>query len=121
MSITDEMRKYFDQCTYKAGVAPDEFDAVLITKSSALSMLDDIDAAFEAGHSRAVEYGKKIGCGTCHLEEIEKDCDTASEYMLDREWCFDAVYRCSCGCRFGHMAHNRPRFCPNCGAKVVDE
>ena len=62
-----------------------------------------------------------LGPATCHLEEIEKDCDTASEYMLDREWCFDAVYRCSCGCRFGHVAHNRPRFCPNCGAKAVGE
>lgn len=62
-----------------------------------------------------------LGPATCHLEEIEKDCDTASEYMLDRECCFDAVYRCSCGCRFGHVAHNRPRFCPNCGAKAVGE
>lgn len=62
-----------------------------------------------------------VGPATCHLEEIEKDCDTASEYMLDRECCFDAVYRCSCGCRFGHVAHNRPRFCPNCGAKAVGE
>lgn len=60
-----------------------------------------------------------LGPGTCHLEDIELDCDTASEYMLDREWCFDAVYRCSCGYRFGHVAHNRPRYCPSCGAKVV--
>lgn len=59
--------------------------------------------------------------GTCKLEEIDKDCDTASEYMLNREWCFDAVYRCSCGCRFGHAAHDRPRYCPNCGANVVGE
>lgn len=61
------------------------------------------------------------GRGECRLEEIEKDCDTASEYMLDREFCFDAVYRCSCGCRFGHVAHERPNFCPNCGAKVVSQ
>ena len=61
-----------------------------------------------------------LGTGTCHLEEIDKDCDTASEYMLNREWCFDAVYRCSCGCRFGHAAHDRPRYCPNCGARVVE-
>ena len=63
-----------------------------------------------------------LGVETCHLEEIDKDCDTASEYMLDREWCFDAVYRCSCGCRFGHVAHDRPRYCPNCGRRIeVDE
>ena len=61
-----------------------------------------------------------LGAGECKLEEIDKDCDTASEYMLDREFCFDAVYRCSCGCRFGHVAHDRPRFCPSCGARVVE-
>ena len=55
---------------------------------------------------------------TCHLEEVDKDCGTASEYMIDREWCFDAVYRCSCGYRFGHVAHDRPNFCPNCGCRV---
>lgn len=57
---------------------------------------------------------------TCHLEEVDKGCDTASEYMIDREWCFDAVYRCSCGYRFGHVAHDRPNFCPNCGCRVKE-
>ena len=60
-----------------------------------------------------------LGQGTCHLKEIDKDCDTASEYMIASEWCFDAVYRCSCGCRFGHISHDRPRYCPNCGARCV--
>ena len=60
-----------------------------------------------------------LGPGTCHLKEIDKDCDTASEYMIASEWCFDAVYRCSCGCRFGHISHDRPRYCPNCGARCV--
>ena len=60
-----------------------------------------------------------LGVETCHLEEIDKECDTASEYMINREWCFDAVYRCSCGCRFGHAAHDRPRYCPNCGRRCV--
>ena len=62
-----------------------------------------------------------LGQGTCNLKEIDKDCDTASEYMLDREWCFDAVYRCSCGCLFGYTSHNRPHFCPNCGKHIVME
>lgn len=62
-----------------------------------------------------------LEAGACHLEEVDKDCDSASEYMIEREWCFDAVYRCSCGCRFGHVAHDRPKFCPNCGRRVVDE
>lgn len=104
MSITDELRKSFDQCTYKAGVAPDEFDTVWITKSCALSMLDDIDAAFEAGHSRAVEYGKKIGRGTCHK-------------VLD----FDGTaWICSeCG---EHIGPRRWNYCPNCGRRIeVDE
>ena len=61
-----------------------------------------------------------LGRGECQLTQIDKDCDTASEYMLDR-WCvFDEVYRCSCGATFGHSAKDRPRFCPNCGARVVE-
>lgn len=60
-----------------------------------------------------------VGPGTCHLEEMDIDGDTASEWMMTREYVFDAVYRCSCGYRFGHTAHNRPSYCPGCGAKVA--
>lgn len=60
-----------------------------------------------------------LGSGTCELTEVEKDCDTASEWMLDRFFVYDSVYECSCGETFGHVARNRPSFCPNCGRKVV--
>ena len=62
-----------------------------------------------------------IGRGECRMAQIDKDCDTASEYMLDRFFVFDEVYKCSCGAKFGHSAKDRPRFCPSCGAKVVGE
>ena len=59
MSITDEMRKAFDDCTVIAG-ADNEFECVYITKSAAIALLDKIDEAFEAGHERAMEYGRRI-------------------------------------------------------------
>lgn len=114
MSITDELRKSFEQCTFKAGIAPDEFDTVWITKSCVLSMLDGIDAAFEAGHSRAVEYGKKIGRETCHVECFDDGIDEG----LDGEPVFTSpTWYLSCG----HTTQDseRPNFCPVCG-KVVD-
>ena len=109
MSITDELRESFDQCTYKAGVAPNEFDTVWITKVCALSMLDDIDAAFEAGHSRAVEYGKKIGRGTCQMEYAERPTQSTLDAM--------GVYFCS---ECGSPTYNdcMPRYCIYCGAEV---
>ena len=61
-----------------------------------------------------------LGRGECRLVEVSKDCDTASEYMLDRFFVFDDVYRCSCGATFGHSAEDRPRFCPSCGRRVVE-
>ena len=124
MSITDELRKSFDQCTYKAGVAPDEFDTVWITKSCALSMLDEIDAAFEAGHSRAVEYGKMIGRGTCEADETEtikcwvKCKDEPSTERME----LIHVMECSeCGHTYEHV-NGDYEFCPRCGRRrVVDE
>ena len=52
--------------------------------------------------------------GECELSEIDTD-DTASEWMSNRWWVFDSVYRCSCGATFGHVAEERPNFCPACG------
>lgn len=43
MSITDAMRKVFDECTVMAGVEPD-FECVYITKDAALLYLNEIDA-----------------------------------------------------------------------------
>ena len=61
-----------------------------------------------------------MGLGTCTLEEVDIDSMSASEYMISRKWCFDAVYRCSCGCLFGYVAQHRPNHCPNCNRRVVD-
>ena len=52
------------------------------------------------------------------LREIDIDPECASEWMVDRYAVFDAVYRCECGETFGHVAKNRPKYCPACGAKV---
>lgn len=115
MSITDELRKSFDQCTFKAGVAPNEFDTVWITKSCALSMLDDIDAAFEAGHERAFEHGKRMGRGTCHI--------TVQDNMAETDGMGDVWLECD-KCHWQMpLEPSTPRFnfCPNCGAKAVDE
>ena len=40
----EELRKAFDACTTKAGIKPDEFDTVWITKSRAVQYLDEIEA-----------------------------------------------------------------------------
>ena len=61
-----------------------------------------------------------LGRGECRLALVDKDCDTASEYMLDRFFVFDEVYRCSCGATFGHSAEDKPRFCPSCGMRIVE-
>lgn len=46
MSITDELREAFNDCTVMAGVEND-FECVYITKQAALNLLDEIDAAHE--------------------------------------------------------------------------
>ena len=103
MSITDEMRKTFDDCTVMAGLSPDiDFECVYITKSAALKILDKIDEAFEAGHERAVEYGKQLGRGECEIE------DAYGHYE----------FRCKeCKTAFG-LWDERPNYCPNCGRQV---
>ena len=123
MSITDTMRKAFNECTVMAGVEPD-FECVYITKDAAVLMLDDIDAAFVEGHERAVEYGRTLGAGTCQVDVLNTgDCAgyECSEYIM----------HCNgCGHEFGHVLYNedgdvwmseKPNFCPNCGRKVVGE
>lgn len=67
-----------------------------------------------------VRMSAEIQRGKCRLTERDKDCDTASEYMIDRYFAFDSVYECSCGALFGHVAEKRPRFCPSCGARIVE-
>lgn len=129
MTATDELRRMLDE--YKVKWMPSVFDPQHETFYSVDNGVGFIVTEFpEIGRmSLACDMritpeqviAATLGAGTCELEEVEKDCDTASEYMLDREWCFDAVYKCSCGCRFGHVAHDRPHYCPNCGRKVVDE
>ena len=39
----EELRKAFDACTTKAGIKPNEFDTVWITKSCAVQYLDEIE------------------------------------------------------------------------------
>lgn len=130
MNVTDELRKMLDE----RGVEWEDMSIFPLTCTSwldhdgepctALEGTDDIPdgkLSVQSILTTAQAIAATLGVETCHLEEIDKGCDTASEYMINREWCFDAVYRCSCGCRFGHAAHDRPRFCPNCGAKVVEE
>ena len=106
MSITDEMRKTFDDCTVMAGLSPDiDFECVYITKSAALKMLDKIDEAFEAGHERAVEYGKQLGRGEC--EPVITDC---YDGLLPPF----TVHCSACGDEWGFT----PNYCPSCGRKV---
>lgn len=121
MSATDELRRMLDERGVEwdygiTGAASTKFNANGV-ELTFIDMRDGITCSTILTPAQAI--AATVGRATCHLEEIEKEYDTASEYMLEREWCFDAVYRCSCGCRFGHVAHNRPRFCPNCGRLVV--
>lgn len=137
MTANDELRKMLDE----RGVEYDTRDSKDIKKTMESTYWDDPDGrrwGYTSDESGAIKdrqlfllrgrmdftpaqaIAATLGVGTCKLKEIDKGYDTASEYMLNREWCFDAVYRCSCGCRFGHAAHDRPRFCPNCGARIVE-
>ena len=121
MTATDELRRMLDE----RGV---EWDYGITGATTTRFSVNGIDLTFTPMRDGLVcstiltpaeAIAATLGAETCKLEEIDKDCDTASEYMLNREWCFDAVYRCSCGCRFGYAAHDRPRFCPNCGRRCV--
>ena len=47
MSITDGLRKAFDDCTVMAGVE-DKFECVYITKAAATKLLDEVDEAIAA-------------------------------------------------------------------------
>lgn len=84
--------------------------------------LDCVILNDENGEHEPMEFVPKVGNGTCELTEIDIDNDTASEWMLDRFFVFDKVYKCSCGRTFGHVAEDRPEHCPHCGgnAKVVE-
>ena len=100
MSITDEMRKTFDDCTVMTGLS---LECVYITKSAALKMPDKIDEAFEAGHERAVEYGKQLERGECEVEYV-------SDWM---------GWHCkSCDALWQGLKDQPPRFCKECGRKV---
>lgn len=107
MSITDRLRKAFDDCTVMAGVEPD-FECVYIVKAAALTILDDIDAAFAAGHDRAVEYGKSLGPGTCRQEE--RGWTTEGDHAR-------VFLTCGHDCMVETVA-DLPNFCPVCGARV---
>lgn len=82
MSITDSMRKAFDDCTVMAGVKND-FECVYITKAAAMSYLDEIDVAFrelaqttakcQNGECTSCEYGNPTGFGCrwpVHMREL---------------------------------------------------
>ena len=79
------------------------------------------DYAVQAENERKVEQtiAATLGSGTCELTEVEIDCGSASEWMLDRFFVFDSVYKCSCGETYGYVARNRPNYCPNCGKAVT--
>ena len=87
MSITDGLRKVFDDCTVMAGVEAD-FECVYIAKSAALKLLDEVDEAFAEGHARAVEYGKASVTDESRWHELFGTPERAARTLAD--WGVDA-------------------------------
>lgn len=127
MTSTEELRRLLDErgVEYEGETIEDGWtftrwhgfdDTGWMAASDELCGLLDLRGRYLFTPEQAVEA--TLGRGECTLEEVDIDGMSASEYMKVREWCFDSVYRCSCGCLFGYVAHNRPNFCPNCGGKV---
>lgn len=82
------------------------------------------EAKVSATRLWSVESAQVEGAGTCKVEVLNTgDCAgyECSEYIMHCN---------ACGHEFGHVLYNedgdvwmseRPNFCPNCGARVVDE
>ena len=96
MSITDSLRKAFDDCTVMAGVE-DKFECVYITKAAATKLLDEVDEAIDAMLGDSDATATRQGVGTCH-EAAFCSCSECGAQL-------DGIY--------GH-------YCPNCGRRVVE-
>lgn len=105
MTATDELRRMLDEAGVEwdygiTGAASTMFNANGV-ELTFIDMRDGVTCSTILTPAQAI--AATVGCGTCH--------DAAGKQMK--------FFACSvCG---GTIERKHPRFCPNCGRKVVDE
>ena len=81
-------------------------------------------------NERAIKELKKLKCltngivGEALRMAIEALSERTGEWILvyDNEGEGDNLYRCSeCGCEYGCQEYDKPNFCPDCGADMINE
>lgn len=105
----EELRESFDDCTTEAGIEPNKFDTVWITKSCAMSMLDRIQAEVD---SRFMELpldadGVPIRVGDVVVAQDEQPFEVRA-FQLDALGWF-AIERLGSQWNVNQLHHVKPR------------
>ena len=93
----EELRESFDDCTTEAGIEPNTFDTVWITKSCAIAMLDEIQAEVDERFMELPLDADGVPIRVGDVLDPPSDCDDyvtcqvvkLTYDLFEKEWYFE--------------------------------